>query len=98
ADTRERCGCVGTKVVLPRQRSGGQQPLVAVARAVSHRPSLNLADGPTGNLHSSQGKEIMELFTGLNRGGTTIVQVTHSETNAGYGKRVIQLRDGWVVK
>jgi putative ABC transport system ATP-binding protein len=68
-----------------------------VARAVIHKPSLILADEPTGNLHSSQGKEIMELFTELNRAGTTIVQVTYSETNAAYGKRVIQLRDGWIV-
>ncbi len=69
-----------------------------MARALIHKPSLILADEPTGNLHSSQGKEIMELFKELNANGTTIVQVTHSETNAGYGKRVIELRDGWVVK
>ena len=76
----------------------GIQQLVAVARAVIHKPSLILADEPTGNLHSSQGKEIMELFTELNRAGTTIVQVTHSDVNAQYGNRVVQLRDGWVVK
>ena len=97
ADTLDRFGIVAKKDLYPRQLSGGQQQLVAVARAVIHKPSLILADEPTGNLHSSQGKEIMELFTELNRGGTTIVQVTHSETNAGYGKRVIQLRDGWIV-
>jgi ABC-type lipoprotein export system ATPase subunit len=70
---------------------------VGVARAVIHRPALLLADEPTGNLHSSQGKEIMELFRELNAAGTTIVQVTHSDDNAKYGKRVIQLRDGWIV-
>jgi ABC-type lipoprotein export system ATPase subunit len=64
---------------------------------VIHKPALLLADEPTGNLHSSQGKDIMELFRELNAGGTTIVQVTHSEDNAKYGKRVIQLRDGWIV-
>ncbi|PYO75035.1 MAG: phosphonate ABC transporter ATP-binding protein, partial [Gemmatimonadetes bacterium] len=84
--------------LYPRQLSGGQQQLVAVARAVIHRPALLLADEPTGNLHSTQGKEIMELFRELNAVGTTIVQVTHSEDNAKYGKRVIQLKDGWVVK
>ena len=98
ADTLDRFGIVAKKDLFPRQLSGGQQQLVAVARALIHKPSLILADEPTGNLHSSQGKEIMELFTELNRAGTTIVQVTHSETNAGYGKRVIELRDGWVVK
>ena len=97
ADTLDRFGIVAKKDLFPRQLSGGQQQLVAVARAVIHKPSLILADEPTGNLHSSQGKEIMELFTELNRAGTTIVQVTHSEINAGYGKRVIQLRDGWIV-
>src|SRR5438270_8383019 len=98
ADTLDRFGIVAKKDLFPRQLSGGQQQLVAVARAVIHKPSLILADEPTGNLHSSQGKEIMELFTELNRGGTTIVQVTHSETNAAYGNRVVQLRDGWVVQ
>jgi ABC-type lipoprotein export system ATPase subunit len=62
-----------------------------------HRPKLLLADEPTGNLHSSQGKEIMELFRKLNETGTTIIQVTHSEANAAYGSRIIQLRDGWIV-
>src|SRR5881296_2562324 len=98
ADALDRFQIVAKKDLFPSQLSGGQQQLVAVARAVIAKPTLILADEPTGNLHSSQGREIMELFTQLNRGGTTIVQVTHSETNAGYGKRVIQLRDGWVVK
>ena len=76
--------------------SGGQQQLVGIARAVIHKPALLLADEPTGNLHSSQAKEIMELFSELNREGTTIVQVTHSDVNSSYGKRTIQLRDGWM--
>jgi ABC-type lipoprotein export system ATPase subunit len=78
--------------------SGGQQQLVAVARAILAKPRLLLADEPTGNLHSEQGREIMELFKKLNQGGTTIVQVTHSEVNAGYGNRIIRLKDGWLVK
>ncbi len=97
ADTLDRFHIVGKKDLFPRQLSGGQQQLVAVARAVIARPSLLLADEPTGNLHSAQGREIMELFTRLNREGTTIIQVTHSEENARYGDRVIQLKDGWVV-
>jgi ABC-type lipoprotein export system ATPase subunit len=68
-----------------------------VARAVIAHPKLLLADEPTGNLHSAQGEEIMELFTSLNRQGTTIVQVTHSERNASYGNRIVHLRDGWIV-
>ena len=76
---------------------GGQQQLVGVARAVIAHPQVLLADEPTGNLHSEQGKEIMELFRKLNEGGTTIIQVTHSEVNASYGSRVIHLRDGWIV-
>jgi putative ABC transport system ATP-binding protein len=84
--------------LYPSQLSGGQQQLVAVARAVIASPKLILADEPTGNLHTAQGQEIMELFTQLNQEGTTIIQVTHSEANAAYGRRVIQLRDGWVVK
>ena len=98
ADTLDRFGMVAKKDLYPRQLSGGQQQLVAVARAVIHKPSLLLADEPTGNLHSEQGREIMELFKKLNTGGTTIVQVTHSEVNAGYGNRVVQLKDGWIVK
>ena len=81
----------------PSQLSGGQQQLVGVARAIIAEPKLLLADEPTGNLHSSQGEEIMELFRKLNDEGVTIVQVTHSDKNASYGKRVIQLRDGWIV-
>src|SRR6201988_4156299 len=96
AETLDRFQIVAKKDLYPRQLSGGQQQLVAVARAVIAKPKLILADEPTGNLHSSQGKEIMELFTRLNREGTTIVQVTHSETNATYGNRVVQLRDGWI--
>jgi putative ABC transport system ATP-binding protein len=97
ADTLDRFGIVAKKDLYPRQLSGGQQQLVAVARALIHKPSLILADEPTGNLHSSQGREIMELFKELNANGTTIVQVTHSEENAKYGNRVIQLKDGWIV-
>jgi putative ABC transport system ATP-binding protein len=97
ADTLDRFGMVAKKNLYPRQLSGGQQQLVAVARAVIHTPALLLADEPTGNLHSSQGKDIMALFRELNAAGTTIVQVTHSEDNAKYGKRVVQLRDGWIV-
>jgi putative ABC transport system ATP-binding protein len=98
ADTLDQFQIVGKKDLYPNQLSGGQQQLVAVARAVVHGPRLILADEPTGNLHSSQGREIMELFKRLNAAGTTIIQVTHSEVNAGYGDRVIELADGWVVK
>ncbi len=97
ADTLDRFQIVAKKDLYPNQLSGGQQQLVGIARAVIHKPALLLADEPTGNLHSSQAKEIMELFTELNREGTTIVQVTHSDVNASYGKRTIQLRDGWMV-
>ena len=97
ADTLDRFQIVGKKDLFPSQLSGGQQQLVGVARAVIHKPALLLADEPTGNLHSSQAKEIMELFRELNEQGTTIVQVTHSEANAAYGSRTIQLRDGWLV-
>jgi ABC-type lipoprotein export system ATPase subunit len=97
ADTLDRFQIVGKKDLYPSQLSGGQQQLVGIARAVIHKPPLLLADEPTGNLHSSQAKEIMELFRELNQAGTTIVQVTHSEANAAYGNRVIQLRDGWLV-
>ena len=96
ADTLDRFGMVAKKHLYPPQLSGGQQQLVGVARAVIHRPALLLADEPTGNLHSEQGKEIMELFRELNAAGTTIVQVTHSEDNARYGKRIVHLRDGWI--
>jgi ABC-type lipoprotein export system ATPase subunit len=97
ADTLDRFGIVAKKDLYPSQLSGGQQQLVGVARAVVAHPSIILADEPTGNLHSSQGQEIMELFKRLNDQGTTIVQVTHSETNASYGHRIINLRDGYVV-
>ena len=97
ADTLDRFQIVGKKDLYPRQLSGGQQQLVGVARAIIANPKLLLADEPTGNLHSSQGEEIMDLFKKLNDEGVTIIQVTHSEKNAGYGNRVIQLRDGWVV-
>ena len=97
ADTLDRFGMVAKKDLYPSQLSGGQQQLVAVARSMIHKPSLILADEPTGNLHSSQAHEIMELFTKLNSAGTTIIQVTHSEANARYGKRIINLKDGWVV-
>jgi putative ABC transport system ATP-binding protein len=82
---------------LPAQLSGGEQQRVAVARALINYPKLILADEPTGNLHSAQGEEIMELFRKLNEAGTSIIQVTHSERNAAYSHRVIQLKDGWVV-
>jgi putative ABC transport system ATP-binding protein len=97
ADTLDRFNIVGKKDLYPRQLSGGQQQLVAVARAVIANPKLILADEPTGNLHSTQGAEIMELFTKLNQQGVTIIQVTHSDTNAAYGNRIINLRDGWIV-
>jgi putative ABC transport system ATP-binding protein len=97
ADSLDRFQIVGKKDLYPRQLSGGQQQLVAVARAIVASPKLILADEPTGNLHSDQGRTIMELFCRLNAEGTTIVQVTHSETNAGFGRRVVKMRDGWVV-
>ncbi len=97
ADTLDRFQIVAKKDLYPNQLSGGQQQLVGIARAVIHKPALLLADEPTGNLHSSQAKEIMELFSELNRQGTTIVQVTHSDVNASYGTRTINLRDGWLV-
>jgi putative ABC transport system ATP-binding protein len=96
-DALDRFNIVGKKDLYPNQLSGGQQQLVGVARAVIQNPKLILADEPTGNLHSAQGEEIMELFKKLNEGGTTIIQVTHSEKNASYGNRIIQLGDGWVV-
>jgi putative ABC transport system ATP-binding protein len=96
ADTLDKFNIVGKKDLFPSQLSGGQQQLVGIARAVIHKPSLLLADEPTGNLHSGQAKEIMELFKQLNEEGTTIVQVTHSEENAKFGSRIIELRDGWL--
>ncbi len=97
ADILDRFNIVGKKDLFPNQLSGGQQQLVAIARAVVAKPTLILADEPTGNLHSDQGKEIMELFRRLNDAGTTIVQVTHSKENAAFSKRVINLKDGWIV-
>ncbi len=98
ADTLDRFGIVGKKDLYPSQLSGGQQQLVGVARAVIASPKLLLADEPTGNLHSKQGEEIMQLFRELNQQGTTIVQVTHSEANAAFSSRIIRLRDGWIEK
>jgi putative ABC transport system ATP-binding protein len=95
-DTLDRFHIVGKKDLFPSQLSGGQQQLVGVARAVILNPKLILADEPTGNLHSAQGEEIMQLFKSLNEAGTTIIQVTHSETNAAYGHRIVQLKDGWL--
>jgi putative ABC transport system ATP-binding protein len=96
ADTLDRFQIVGKKDLFPSQLSGGQQQLVGVARALIASPKLLLADEPTGNLHSDQGREIMRLFQKLNEEGTTIVQVTHSEENALYGERIVRLRDGWI--
>lgn len=96
ADTLDRFGMVAKKDLYPSQLSGGQQQLVGVARALIFGPRLLLADEPTGNLHSQQAREIMELFRKLNAGGTTIIQVTHSEENSSYGTRIIRLADGWI--
>lgn len=96
AEILDRFNIVAKKDLFPNQLSGGQQQLVAIARAVIAEPKLILADEPTGNLHSDQGKEIMELLKELNKQGTTIIQVTHSETNAAYGNRIIRLKDGWI--
>jgi ABC-type lipoprotein export system ATPase subunit len=98
ADVLDRFQIVGKKDLYPNQLSGGQQQLVAVARAIIASPKVILADEPTGNLHSDQGREIMELFKRLNAEGTTIVQVTHSDTNAAHGDRIVRLRDGWIVE
>lgn len=95
-DMLDRFQIVGKKDLFPHQLSGGQQQLVGVARALISQPRLLLADEPTGNLHSGQGEEIMDWFKRLNDEGMTIVQVTHSEKNAAYGKRIITLVDGWV--
>ena len=96
-DILDRFSIVGKRDLYPTQLSGGQQQLVGVARAVVAHPKVILADEPTGNLHSDQGREIMELFKRLNDAGTTIIQVTHSDVNAAYGDRIIKLRDGWIV-
>ena len=97
ADALDRFQIVGKKALFPNQLSGGQQQLVAVARAVIGKPKLILADEPTGSLHSSQGKMIMDLMKKLNDEGTTIIQVTHNDAWAAYGNRIIQLADGWIV-
>ncbi len=98
ADSLDRFQIVGKKDLYPNQLSGGQQQLVAVARAVIAEPTVILADEPTGSLHSSQGRMIMDLLARLNREGTTIIQVTHNEEYAKVGNRIIQLRDGWIVE
>lgn len=95
-DVLDRFQIVGKKDLFPNQLSGGQQQLVGVARAIIASPKVILADEPTGNLHSSQAKEIMEVFKKLNEAGTTIIQVTHSEVNASYGRKIIQIADGWI--
>ncbi|ADW68718.1 ABC transporter ATP-binding protein [Granulicella tundricola] len=98
ADTLDRFSIVGKKDLYPSQLSGGQQQLVGIARAVIHKPALLVADEPTGNLHSAQAAEIMDLFKQLNREGTTVIQVTHSDLNATYGSRTLELRDGWLTR
>jgi ABC-type lipoprotein export system ATPase subunit len=98
ADVLDRFGIVAKKDLFPSQLSGGQQQLVAIARAIIAKPKLILADEPTGNLHTDQGREIMELFKKLNAEGTTIIQVTHNENWAAYGHRIIRLKDGWMEK
>ncbi|PRX56842.1 ABC transporter ATP-binding protein [Flagellimonas meridianipacifica] len=97
ADMLDRFNIVGKKDLFPAQLSGGQQQLVGIARALISNPKLILADEPTGNLNSKQGEEIMELFKKLNDEGVTIIQVTHSEKNAAYGSRIINLLDGRMV-
>ncbi|WP_028664402.1 ABC transporter ATP-binding protein [Runella zeae] len=97
AELLDRFNIVAKKDLFPSQLSGGQQQLVGIARAIVHEPKIIFADEPTGNLHSEQAKEIMELFKELNqKDGVSIVQVTHSEVNAEYGNRVIRLKDGWI--
>jgi ABC-type lipoprotein export system ATPase subunit len=96
ADALDRFAIVGKKDLFPSQLSGGQQQRVAIARALITKPKLILADEPTGNLNSREGKEVMEMFKELNQAGTTIIQVTHSELNASYGRRTIHLLDGWI--
>jgi putative ABC transport system ATP-binding protein len=98
AEMLDRFNMVAKKDLFPNQLSGGQQQLVAIARAVIANPKLILADEPTGNLHTDQGKEIMEMLKKLNDAGTTIIQVTHSEENAKYGKKIVRLSDGWIEK
>lgn len=97
-DALDKFGIVAKKDLFPNQLSGGQQQRVAVARAIITSPRLILADEPTGNLNSAEGKDIMDMFKELNENGTTIIQVTHSELNASYGRRTINLLDGWIQK
>lgn len=96
-DTLDRFNIVGKKDLFPHQLSGGQQQLVAVARALISHPKVVLADEPTGNLHSEEGDRIMQLFQKVNSEGTTIVQATHSEANAKYSRRVVRILDGQVI-
>ena len=98
ADVLDRFNMVAKKDLFPNQLSGGQQQLVAIARAIISKPKLILADEPTGNLHTDQGKVIMEMMKKLNGEGTTIIQVTHSDINSKYGNRIIKLNDGWIEK
>lgn len=98
ADLLDRFQLVAKKDLFPSQLSGGQQQLVGIARAIVGKPRILLADEPTGNLHSKQAHEIMEVFQELHREGTTIIQVTHDERNAAYGQRIIQLEDGLVTE
>src|SRR6202044_1107768 len=97
ADALDRFQIVGKKALFPNQLSGGQQQIVAVARAVIGKPKVILAEEPTGSLHTSQGKMIMDLLKKLNDEGTTIIQVTHNDNWAAYENRIIQLADGWIV-
>jgi putative ABC transport system ATP-binding protein len=97
AEMLDRFNMVAKKDLFPNQLSGGQQQKVAVARAIIINPKLILADEPTGNLNTKEGTEVMELLKELNESGTTIIQVTHSEKNAAYGRRIINLVDGWIV-
>jgi ABC-type lipoprotein export system ATPase subunit len=97
AEMLDRFNMVAKKDLFPNQLSGGQQQKVAVARAIIINPKLILADEPTGNLNTKEGTEVMELLKELNESGTTIIQVTHSEKNAAYGQRIINLVDGWIV-
>ncbi len=98
AEILDRFNMVAKKDLFPNQLSGGQQQLAAIGRAVVGNPKLILADEPTGNLHTDQGREIMQFLKKLNQEGTTIIQVTHSEENAKYGNRIIKLNDGWIEK
>jgi ABC-type lipoprotein export system ATPase subunit len=97
AEMLDRFNMVAKKDLFPEQLSGGQQQLVGIARAIVGQPKILLADEPTGNLHSDQGKQIMDIFQKLNEEGMTIIQVTHSEENAKRGKRIVRVVDGAIV-